>query len=101
VPGTLGVRTNAAPLVSIQQSKIPTGIVGLLKQLPQGASVMLNVLVAGLVYTSLELKPGVSSPVLISGGLGGAIAANALITLDIIQVGTTFPGADLSVLLRF
>ncbi len=102
VPGTLGIQTNAAPLVSLPDSITPGGgIVAMLKQPPQGASVKFKLQVGGADYTAVELPAGSSLPVLISGALGGVIAANALVTLNIIQVGTTFPGADLSVLVRF
>jgi hypothetical protein len=101
VPGTLGVQTNAAALIALETAATPVGLLAMLKQPPQGNPVVVNVLVAGSTYTSVTLPAGSSAVVVITGSLGGAITANAVITLNITQVGTTFPGSDLSVLLRF
>lgn len=101
VPGTLGVLTNAAPVVSLSQGRTPTGLVGILKNAPQGAPVQFTLLVAGVAYTTMTLPTGLLAPVMLAGALGGGIAANAAITLNITQVGTVFPGSDLSVLMRF
>src|SRR6267154_1192059 len=86
VPGTLGVRTDAAPRVSLAFAATPTGLWAALKQPPQGASVKVKLQVAGVDYTAVEIAGGTSVPVLIAGALGGSIAANGLVTLNVVQV---------------
>lgn len=97
VPGTLGMQSNAAPLVTFAASVTPSGLVALLKQTAIGASVQAQLMVAGVSYATLTIPAG-QTQISIPGA--GAIAAGALVTLNIISVGTTFPGAGLSVILQ-
>jgi len=97
VPGTLGILTNAAPLLLFASAVTPSGLVAILKQPSIGASVIAQVMVAGVSYAQLTIPAG-QTQVSIPGA--GGIAANALVTLNIISVGTTFPGSGLSVIVQ-
>lgn len=99
VPGTVAIMSNAAPLVSLPSSITPTEILLLVKQGSIGASLTVRVAVNGTSYATVTAAAGKISASLKSSF--GAIAANQLITLDIINVGTTFPGSNVSVLIRF
>jgi hypothetical protein len=99
VPGTLGIRTDAAPRVSLPNAATPAALVALLKRAPQGAGVTVQMQVAGANWATLTIPDGAVSATA-SSGLGG-IAADALVTVNLTSVGTTFPGADLTVLIRF
>jgi hypothetical protein len=99
VPGTLAVMSYAAPLVELPFTITPTSIVALIKQAPVGAAITYRVKVAGVSYFSASVGTGLL--LLSSGGTFQPIAANSLITVDIVSVGTTFPGSDLSVLIQF
>ncbi|HTB10936.1 MAG TPA: hypothetical protein VK752_05170 [Bryobacteraceae bacterium] len=97
VPGTLGMQSNAAPLVTFANAVTPSGLVALLKVAAIGAAVSAQLMVAGVSYATLTIPAG-QTQVSIPGA--GAIAANALVTLNLISVGTTFPGSGLSVILQ-
>ena len=99
VPGTLGIQTNAAPLVSLRAAVTPVSLVALLKQAPQGAPVTIQVCVGGANWATLAIANGAVSATSPAGL--GAIAAGALVTLNITTVGTVFPGSDLSVLVQW
>lgn len=99
VPGTIGIRSNAAPLVTISTAQSASQIVALLKQAPVGADAQIRVLAAGVVIGQpLTIPAGTLSA---SQTLTAPVDADALITLDVLAVGSTFPGSDLTVLLRF
>jgi hypothetical protein len=98
IPGTLGIRSNAAPLVSFPAQVTPTDIVALLKTPPSGAPVTVQLNVGGQPYAVLSIASGQ-----VQAGPQSAstpIPPNTLVTLDVTSVGTAFPGADLSVMLR-
>ena len=97
VPGTLGMQSNAAPLLTFASAVTPAGLVGLLKQTAIGAAVSAQLMVAGVPYVTLTIPAG-QTQVSIPGA--GTIAGGALVTLNITSVGTTFPGAGLSIILQ-
>ena len=98
VPGTLGIRSNAAPLVTLATAETVTSIAAMVKTAPSGAGLTLAVSAAGTSIGTVTIADGA---VMASVSLSAAVAADTLITLDITQVGSTFPGADLTVLVRF
>jgi hypothetical protein len=91
------MQSNAAPLLTFANAVTPAGLVGLLKQTAIGAAVTAQIMVAGVSYATLTIAAG-QTQVSIPGA--GSIAANALVTLNITSVGTTFPGSGLSVILQ-
>jgi hypothetical protein len=97
VPGTLGMGSNLAPLLTFASAVTPSGLVGLLKETAIGAAVSAQIMVAGVSYATLTIAAG-QTQVTIPGA--GTIAANALVTLNLVSVGTTFPGSGLSVILQ-
>lgn len=99
VPGTLGIGSNQAALVELAAAATPASMVALVKQAPSGADLTAQVNVGGTSWQQIVVKNGQTTAT-IGSGLG-AIAANALVTIDLVGVGTTFPGADLTVLIRF
>src|SRR5580700_5402462 len=88
VPGTLGMQSNAAPLLTFANAVTPSGLVGLLKQTAIGAAVSAQIMVAGVSYATVTIPAG-QTQVSIPGS--GAIAAGELVTLNVVSVGTTFP----------
>jgi hypothetical protein len=97
VPGTLGIQSNAAPLLLFQSPVTPSGLVALLKEAAIGAAVIGQLMVKGVAYAALTLPAG-QTQVSIPGA--GAIPANALVTLNVTSVGTTFPGSGLSIIIQ-
>jgi len=100
VPGTLGIGSSLAPLISLDEARTASGLVALVKRAPTGASLRIQVMLAGVLWAAIPIANGAVSATLTGAGLG-ALPANTLITLDVVGVGTTFPGGDLSVLIRF
>ena len=99
VPGTLGIGSNQAPLVELPTAVAPTSMLAVVKGAPSGAALTAQINAGGTSWQQITIADGRSSAS-ISSGLG-VLAANSLITLDLISVGTAFPGNDLSVLIRF
>lgn len=98
VPGTLSVRSSAAPLVKLASSRTVTKLVALVKQAPGGAGIVLRLLAGGAEIASATVADGATSG---EASVSGTIPAETLVTLDITSVGSVFPGADLTVLARF
>jgi hypothetical protein len=98
VPGVLGIIASAAPLVSLPEDATPTEIVALVKTAPVGAALTLQVLAGSSQVAIVVIAAGAVSA---SVPGGATIPAESVITLAITTVGTTFPGSDLTVMVRF
>ena len=101
VNGTLATGTNLAPVVEWQQATLPSAIVAIVNQAPQGGSLLINIKVAGVGYTSIAIPAGQNQVGTVPGALAALppIPANTPIGLDILAVGTTSPGGNLSIFL--
>jgi hypothetical protein len=99
-PGTLAIMSSVTPLVSVANMAAPMEVLAYLKQPAQGGSVTLQVNADGAKYFALTIPQGQTKADQ-SGGNFAQIAAGAVISVDITGVGGTFPGADLTVILRF
>ena len=98
VPGTIGIKSNAAPLIQAPEDITFSTVVGLVKQPPTGAAINVNVQDAGTVLGTLIIPAGSTSATLTL--TSGSVNAGDLLTIDITAVGTTFPGSDLTVQLQ-
>lgn len=99
VPGTLSIRSSAAPLVSLPEGREVAEILALVKQAPAGADIRLDLLVNNAKYATVTTAKDATAGK-VNSGLK-AIAKDQVIALDIVAVGTVFPGADLTVMIRF
>jgi hypothetical protein len=74
-------------------------VVALVGTAPTGAGLTLHINVGGVLWMSLTIPAGELSVQATTAQLtaAGSIAGSASITMDITAVGTTVPGADLSV----
>jgi len=99
VGGTLAIGSNQAPPLQLNASRIPNEVVALVGTAPTGAGLTVNINVGGVLWMSLTIAAGNLSAQATSAQLtaSGALAGSASVTLDITAVGTTVPGADLSV----
>jgi len=99
VPGTLGIQSSAAPLVSLAADTQPVSLVALVKQAPVGGPVLVKLATAtGLAIGAVTIPDGAATA---TGGSLAKIPANVAVVLSITGVGLTFPGADLTVMVRF
>jgi hypothetical protein len=99
VGGTLAIGSNQAPPLQLNASRTPNEVVALVGTAPTGAGLTVNINVGGVLWMTLTIAAGNLSVQATSAQLtaSGAIAGSASVTLDITAVGTTVPGADLSV----
>jgi hypothetical protein len=99
VQGYLAVDQNAAPALVVESSHSVRDIFAVLGKAAD-APVQLQLNVDGTAYCQLTIVPGQ----LVSNSVDGTslpyLAANAQLTLSIQAVGQTYPGSDLTVLIR-
>jgi hypothetical protein len=98
IPGTLAIESNAAALVAFKEGRRVSEVELLLKQAPVGSTLEVRVLVDGATMATVTLTAGQTG---VKSAASFAIAAGTPVRIDILNVGTTFPGADLSVILRY
>lgn len=99
VPGTLSVRSNAAPLLTLPKARNVAAVVALVKRAPTNQDLKWDIMAGAAKWASLTMTKDSTSVTLVTGL--AALPADTPITLDITQVGTVFPGADLTVMIRF
>lgn len=99
-PGTLAIDSNVAPLVSLPRARTIEEIVALVKTPPAGGSLTLRLEAGARQVATVTIGDSQSSGRLNGAGLQ-PFPANQVCTLAITSVGLTFPGADLSVIVRF
>jgi hypothetical protein len=99
VDGTLAIGSNQCPIVALSAARTPISVVAYTQTGPTGAGLTCNINVGGALWMSLTIPAGAESVAATSAQLtaAGAIAANQNITLDITAVGTSVPGAGLSI----
>jgi hypothetical protein len=64
------------------------------------AVVSLRVDVDGAPYCTLSIPAGATTSPAVTGSVAGPLAAGAKVTLAVLAVGQTYPGANLTVLIR-
>jgi len=101
VNGTLGVGSDLTPRLRFPLDIKPTGVRAEVKQAPVGDSIVLKILSNETPWMQLSIPDGQTSVSAAPQEVEDArpIPAGNNIRLDVVQVGTTFPGADLVVLL--
>lgn len=100
VAGILSIRSNAAPLAMLQETKSAAQVVAVVKQAPIGADLRARLNVGGAAWADVTIAAGQTQGTRDGTGLS-AITAGALVTVDVLAVGTTFPGEDLTVAVHF
>jgi len=112
VGGTLAVGANQTYLANGLQQAVAVGsIVATVQGAPTGAALRCRVNVGGAPFMVLEIAAGATVVQADMTGAAGAacspetvdgltIAAGAMVSLDILQVGSTFPGSGLSVTVK-
>lgn len=97
--GTLAVQSSVFPVYRLAETKTPSEIIAMLKTEPTGADFKLVLQVDAVDYLTITIPAGAKT---FSANTGlGAVTLNKDLVGNITQVGTTFPGADLSVLIRW
>lgn len=100
VEGTLGVVNDAAPLLVVQNDLSVRDVFARVKIPPVGADVVVEVRADGVLLATLTISDGASSSASVNGAELPPLSQESSLSLDLVGVGTTFPGADLTVTLR-
>ncbi|MDA1312496.1 MAG: hypothetical protein O2968_04085 [Acidobacteria bacterium] len=100
VEGGLAVLANAVPTVSVQEPLSIRDVYAVVKQAPVGASIDLQINQDGSPLTTLTVAAGQTNSNVVNGAELPVLQSLANLTLDIVAVGTTFPGSDLTVTIR-
>jgi hypothetical protein len=100
VEGFLAIQNGAAPDLVIEATHTVRDIYAVVRQAPSDSTIQLRLNQNGIVYCNLVIAVGA----LISGSLDGfllpPLVSGARVTLDIVSVGQTNPGSDLTVIIR-
>jgi hypothetical protein len=99
VSGTLGIQADAAPAFYLDSDFTAGSVKAYVKSAPVGADLVFTIYAGATAWLSLTIPAGSTSVAATQAQIDGAatIPANANVRLAITAVGTTFPGADLSV----
>jgi len=100
VQGVLGVVSEAAPPTYLAQTSSVLDIQAFVKQAPTGAAITVDVTLGPLGVGTLTIAAGETESDVIDGRGFPPILTTHPITIDITQVGSTFPGEELVVRIR-
>ncbi len=100
VEGLLGIVDDAVPVVSVQEALSIRDVYAFVKEAPTGAALQMQINQDGNEVATLSIAAGqtVSTPV--NGANLPALQALTNLSLDILAVGTSYPGRDLTVTIR-
>lgn len=99
VDGTIGIGSDLCPRTVLAADAPAKGVKAIVKTAPTGADLQIRLLIGATTWADLTI-PAASTEVELAPAAIAAlavIAADTNIRLDLLGVGTTFPGADLAV----
>jgi hypothetical protein len=99
VDGYLAVEDAVAPALVVEAAHSVRDVFAVLGSAAD-AEVRLRVDADGSAYCTLSIPVGMTTSVAADGNATGALAAGAKLTLAVLAVGQTYPGANLTVLIR-
>ncbi|HMC60617.1 MAG TPA: hypothetical protein VKJ01_15610, partial [Candidatus Solibacter sp.] len=99
VDGFLAVDQSVAPALVVEASHAVRDVFAVVGKVAD-APVNLQVNVNGAAYCTLTFAPGLTTSTVADGNTLGPLIGGAKVTLSVLSVGQTYPGADLTVLIR-
>jgi hypothetical protein len=99
VDGYLAVEERVAPALVVEAAHSVRDVFAVLGNAAD-AEVRLRVDVDGAEYCTLSIPAGMTTSAAADGNTAGALTAGAKLTLAVMAVGQTYPGANLTVLIR-
>ncbi|MCX6632234.1 MAG: hypothetical protein NTW28_31875 [Candidatus Solibacter sp.] len=99
VDGYLAVEERVAPALVVEAGHSVRDVFAVLGSVAD-AEVRLRLDVDGSAYCTLSIPAGMTTSAAVDGSATGPLAAGAKLTLAVLAVGRTYPGADLTVLIR-
>jgi hypothetical protein len=100
VAGFLAVQTGAAPEISIDGVHVIRDVFAIVTTVPTDADIGLNLNLNGSLLCSLIVAAGTTTSNSVRGLLLPVLPAGSRLSLDIVSVGQTVPGGDLTVVIR-
>jgi len=100
VEGFLAIETAVAPDLVVELKHSVRDVYATVRQAPQGAPIDIQVKQNGAAYCSLSIPAGQTVSNSVDGFTLASLQVGARISADITSVGTTVPGADLTILIR-
>jgi hypothetical protein len=99
IAGYLAIQTGAAPNVIVDSNRIVGSIYGVLRTPSGGTGVTLQLNQNGNPYATVQFDPGASVSGIVDGFGLPVLHAGDLLSLDVVGVGTTNPGSDLTLVM--
>jgi hypothetical protein len=99
VDGYLAVESAVAPALVVEAAHSVRDVFAVLGSVAD-AVVILRVDVDGSPYCTLSIPAGTTASPAADGNVTGPLATGAKVTLAVVAVGQTYPGADLTVIIR-
>jgi hypothetical protein len=103
VEGYLAIQTDAAPPLVVDSALAIRDMFAVVNDAPSGGAVTLQLRQGSTVFCSLTIADGTTTSNVVDGFGLAALAAGAVISMDILSVPTasgTLPGSDLTVIIR-
>jgi hypothetical protein len=99
VDGYLAVEERVAPALVVEAPHSVRDVFAVLGSAAD-AEVRLRIDVDSTEYCTLSIPAGMTTSAAADGNITGALAAGAKLTVAVTAVGQTYPGANLTVLIR-
>jgi hypothetical protein len=99
ITGYLASQTGAAPDVIVDVNRVVGQIYGVLRTPSSGAGVTLQLNLNGTPYTTIQFAPGATVSGIVDGFGLPTLHAGDQLSLDVVGVGTTNPGSDLTLIM--
>ena len=100
VEGFLAIENGATPDLVVESTHTVRDVFAVVRQAPSGAPVTIRLKQNNIEYCSLSIAAGSTLSSVVDGFALPPLLAGALLGVDITVVGTTTPGADLTVVVR-
>ncbi len=100
IEGILGILDDAAPAISVQQSFSFRDVYATVKAAPTGAALQVRVKQGAEVIADVTIADGQTASASVNGAERPVLTVGSNLSLDIVTVGTTYPGRDLTVTIR-
>jgi hypothetical protein len=99
VDGYLAVESSVAPALVVEAAHSVRDVFAVMGSVAD-AEVRLRLDVDGSPYCTLSIPAGTTTSAAVDGNVVGPLAAGGKLTLAVLAVGQTYPGANLTVLIR-
>jgi hypothetical protein len=99
ITGYLAIQTGAAPNVIVDVDRVVGEIYAVLRTPSSGAGVTLQLNLNGSLYTTVQFDLGATTSGIVDGFGLPVLHAGDQLSLDVVGVGTTNPGSDLTLVM--